>query len=318
MISRRYLRTKVMQAIFAHEMNPQEDVVAGAQQLNTTIDNCYNLFLYFFSILPEIKSYCVKKMEERKKKNFPTEEDLNPNTKFVDNVVIEQIENNRTLNILWKERKIFWKDHNELIAALYRQIAQTQEFEDYMNKPERSYKDDKAFLLYVVENVFAPNELLHWFFEEQNVNWFDDFNEAMLMFYKNLESFKETADNLNRIMPLYGKSDDDDDRKFAHDLFMKTAIHDTEYTRMIEERLQNWELERVAQMDIILLKMAICELMEFPNIPIKVTINEYIELARWYSSEKSGGFINGMLDRIIEDLKSEGKLNKSGKGLLTN
>ena len=312
------MRTKVMQAIFAHEMNPLEDVAEGAQKLATTIDSCYNLFLYFFSIFPEIKSYCLKKIEERKKKNFPTEEDLNPNTKFVDNAVIEGIENNRALNILWKERKIFWNDHNELIAALYRQISQTQEFNDYMNNPERSYKEVKAFLLFVVENVFAPNELLHWFFEEKNANWFDDFNEAMLMFYKNLDGFKEISGDNNKITPLYGKSADDADRKFAQDLFTKTVVHDEEYSHMIDMRLQNWELERVAQMDMILMKMAICELMEFPEIPIKVTINEYIELARWYSSEKSGGFINGMLDRIMDDLKQDGKLNKSGKGLINN
>ncbi len=158
--------------------------------------------------------------------------------------------------------------------------------------------------------------MLHWFFEEQNVHWFDDFNDAMLMFYKNLGTFKETAGNGNKILPLYAPTDSPEDRSFARDLFIKTLVNDKEYSQMISDNLLNWEAERTVQMDMILMKMAICEFAEFPYIPIKVTINEYIELARWYSSTKSSGFINGMLDKIISELREQGKLKKTGKGLI--
>lgn len=304
-----------MQALFAHEMNPSEDIVAGSKKLDEAINSCYTLFLYFFSFFPELKNYLNQKMDERKQKNFPTQEDLHPNTKFVDNQVIARIENNKALNLYWKERNILWNDHKELLANIYKEISSTDIFEKYMLNPKRSYKEDLDLLLYIVEKILAPSEMFHWFFEEKNVHWFDDFNDAMLMFYKNLAAFKENTEN-NKIMPLYGSKDTQEERNFHHDLYLKTLLHDKEYAEMIESKLQNWEMERVVQMDIILLKMAICELSEFSYIPIKVTINEYLELARWYSSQKSSSFINGILDRVITELREQGKLKKIGKGLI--
>lgn len=314
MVSRRYLRTKVMQGIFAFEANAKEDLNHGEKKLTTSIEGCYTLFCYFFSLFPELKRYRLNKLEDLKGKMFPTFEDINPNTKFVDNIVISQIEDNVTLNLLWNKLHIRWDDQGDFIAQMFHEISKSEEFQYYMNNPNRSYDDDKKIVLTIIESVFAQSELLHWFLEEKNVHWFDDYNEALLMVYKNISNFSQSKENNNKISPLF--KDPKEDVEFYKTLFRKVLVNGETYSKLIENKLQNWEMERVMGIDMILMKMAICEFTEFPEIPIKVTINEYIELAKMYSSAKSGLFINGLLDKIVMGLKEEGKLNKVGRGLI--
>ena len=313
MVSRRYLRTKVMQGIFASEANAKEDLNLGEKKLTASIESCYTLFGYFLSLFPELKRYRLNKIEDLKGKLFPTYEDLNPNTKFVDNLVIAQIEDNVTLNQLWNHLSIRWDDQGDFIVQIFQEVAKSEDFQNYMNNPERSYNDDKKLVLSIIENVFAQSELLHWFLEEKNVHWFDDYNEALLMVYQNITNFSSKKGNNNKITPLFK---DSVDVEFYKTLYRKVMLNNKEYSTMIETKLQNWEMERVMGIDMILMKMAICEFTEFEEIPLKVTINEYIELAKYYSSTKSGLFINGLLDKIILELKEEGRLNKIGRGLI--
>ena len=313
MVSRRYLRTKVMQGIFASEANAKEDLNLGEKKLTASIESCYTLFCYFLSLFPELKRYRLNKIEDLKGKLFPTYEDLNPNTKFVDNLVIAQIEDNVTLNQLWNQLSVRWDDEGDFIVQILQEVYKSEEFQYYMNNPERSYEEDKKLVLSIVENVFAQSELLHWFLEEKNVHWFDDYNEALLMVYKNITNFSYKKGNNNKITPLFK---DSVDVEFYKTLYRKVMLNNKEYSTMIETKLQNWEMERVMGIDMILMKMAICEFTEFEEIPLKVTINEYIELAKYYSSTKSGLFINGLLDKIILELKEEGRLNKIGRGLI--
>ena len=312
------MRIKVMQAIFAHQMNDQEDVVEGERKLNSAIQSCYTLFIYFFSLFSVIYRYRVNKLEDLKNKINPTEADLNPNTKFVDNKVILQIDENVSLNKLYKELKINWSNDADFIVQVNHEIVNLPEYQAYMKNSLRSYKEDKDLVLAIVEKVFVESELIHWFFEEKNIHWFDDYNEALLMLYKNIQQFKESQENHCPIASLFKETSEDEesDKEFYKRLYTLTLAHNREYEERIEQKLQNWELERMMGIDIILLKMALCEFTEFPSIPVKVTINEYIELAKTYSSAKSKQFINGMLDKIAVDLKEEGKLNKMGRGLV--
>ncbi len=314
MVSRRYLRTKVMQGIFAFEANVKEDINQGEKKLTASIESCYTLFCYFFSIFPEFKRNRLNKQEDLKGKIYPTFEDLNPNTKFVDNIVITQIEDNITLNKLWNQLSIHWNDQSDFIVQIFQEIAKCPAYIQYMENPSKSYDEDKKLVLAIIEDVFSQSEMLHWFLEEKNVHWFDDYNEALLMVYKNISNFSEIKGINNKITPLFKDSKEDVD--FFKTLYRKTLIHGDSYSKMIESKLQNWELERIMGLDMILMKMAICEFTEMPEIPIKVTINEYIELAKMYSSAKSGLFINGLLDKIVIMLKEEGKLNKMGRGLI--
>ncbi len=305
-----------MQALYAHSMKPFETVAEGEVALLNTVKKCYGLFLWLFSILPEITFYRSNKLEEMKGKHNPTPEDLHPNMKFVENQVIAQIENNSTLKKLFPRHHISWSEDTDVIAKLFHLIEEMEEYKAYMNNMDGSYEEDKKFVLTIIQKVFANNEHLRWFFGEKEPNWIDDYEEALTMVYMNICDFKQKKGDECKIVPLFKNTRDDE--YFCIELFSKTLSNDAEYEKMIESKLQNWELDRVISMDMLLMKMAICELMEFPEIPVKVTLNEYIDLAKYYSSDKSKVFVNGILDRIIVELRDQGLLNKTGRGLFQN
>jgi N utilization substance protein B len=313
MVTRRYLRTKVLQALYAIEKNPKEDFRNSEKNLDLSIQNCQVLTIYFLTLLPEIVRYRAQRLEEFKEKNNPTEEDLHPNTKFIDNEVIKQIEENKSIRQFCVNHYVDWSDRYDFIAQMYHEIANSELYLNYLNLPKRSYNEDKEFVLNVLSTIFAESELLHWFLEEKNVHWFDDYNDALLAAYKNVERYKENQSNSLAIIPLFK---DEEEITFYKELFKKTCLYNTDYQKRIDEKLQRWESERVMEVDTLLMKMAMCELTQFPTIPVKVTINEYIELAKLYSSRKSGVFINGILDSIATDFKNEGLLNKMGRGLI--
>ena len=313
MVTRRYLRTKVLQALYAVEKNPKEELRVSEKKLELAILGCQILSVHFLSLLPEIVHYRTLRMEEMKEKINPTGDDLNPNTKFIDNQVIKQVEENTSIKQFCVNHHIDWSGRYDFIAQIYHEIANSDFFLAYMHSPEKSYKEDKSFVLDILANIFAESELLHWFLEEKNVHWFDDYNDALLAAYKNIEKYKENQSNKLALISLFKN---DEEVMFYEELFRKTLLYNTEYQKRIDEKLQHWESERIMEIDTLLMKMAICELTQFPTIPIKVTINEYIELAKLYSSRKSGIFINGILDSIVMDLKNEGLLNKMGRGLV--
>ena len=313
MVTRRFLRIKVFQAIYAVEKNGKEAFPVSEKKLDKAIKDCHTLTVFFLSLLPEIVRYRTLRVAELKEKNNPTEEDLNPNTKFIDNKVIKQIEENKNIRQFCVNHRLDWSDRHDFIAQMFNEIANTEIYTSYLNAPERNYNEDKDFVLDVLSKIFAESELLHWFLEEKNVHWFDDYNDALLAAYKNIEPYKENQPNEKPLIPLFK---DDEDITFYKELFRKTLLYNTEYQKRIDEKLQHWESERIMEIDTILMKMALCELTQFQTIPIKVSINEYIELAKLYSSRKSGVFINGILDNIVTDLKNEGLLNKIGRGLI--
>lgn len=313
MISRRYLRIKVMQALYAKQANPEEDMISGEKNLDKSIKNCETLSYHFYSILPEIKRYLENKFDDRKNKIFPTQEDLNPNTRFIDNKVIVQMEESSQLNRAWKAAGVDWSQHKELIATLFSQIEQLPEYQVYMSSTSTNYKEDKELVLAIIEKIFAVSELLHWFFEEKFVHWFDDYNDALLQVYQGITFWKSSQEQVSA-SPLF--KDEAEDVAFYKNLYRKTINNSEIYHKMIEENLKNWEIDRIIETDMILMKMAVCELLEFPSIPTKVTINEYIEIAKGYGSEKSGTFINGMVDKIAKELRETGRLNKQGRGLI--
>jgi len=313
MVTRRYLRVKVLQAIYAMGKNPKEEFLVSEKNLDKVIQNCRVLTFCFLSLLPEIVRYRTLRLEELKEKINPTVEDLNPNTKFIDNKIVKQLEENVNIQHFCNKNHIDWSDRYDFIAQMYQEIANSNFFLTYMTSSERSYKEDKKFVLDVLSRIFAESELLHWFLEEKNVHWFDDYNDALLAAYKNIDKFVENQSPQTELIPLFKSAEE---IVFYKDLFRKTLLNNIEYQKRIDEKLQRWESERVMEIDTILMKMAMCELTQFSTIPIKVTINEYIELAKLYSSSKSGVFINGILDSITTDLKNEGLLNKMGRGLI--
>ena len=318
MLSRRYLRIKVLQSIYAFIQSNNDRIDVGERQLLTNLNKIFELYIHQISLLLAIVNFAKQRLEESKKKYFPTENDINPNRKFVDNRFITQIGENR--EILKKEDslRISWKSEEELIRRIYSNIRQSNEFIEYMNSPDESYKADKEIIVKIFMNCIAESESLQYYFEEKNINWVVDYPTSIMMLIKTINSFKESDDEFKALPKLFKseESKDNEDVDFIVRLFRKSILNREAFSKLISEKVKNWEIERLAIMDIIILVMAMTEMIEFPSIPIKVTFNEYIDISKNYSTPKSKVFINGMLDKLFVDLKENNRIKKTGRGLI--
>lgn len=319
MLSRRFLRIKVLQAIYAFMQDGPESINTGERQLLISLDKLYELYIRQLSLLIEISDFARRRLEENKLKFLPTEEDLHPNTRFIDNRVINQLSNNRDYLKKCHSFKISWADEEELIRKLYNLLRESDFFAAYMDGPEPQYKEDKELVEKVFNNIFAESELLQSYFEERSIYWSDDFEISFIMIQKTIRGFQADNDEYTLLPSLLKDENDADgseDLEFVKNLYRKTLIHSDEFNTIIADKAQNWELDRIALMDILLLKMAMTEFVDFPSIPVKVTLNEYIELAKSFSTPKSKIFINGILDKLIVEFKASGRLLKTGRGLM--
>ena len=313
MLNRRHLRIKVLQALYAFYQTEDADYRKAEKELMSAVERIYDLYLYLLLSFEELKVLAEHRIEEGKKKIRPTEQDLNPNTKFVDNELIQLLSDCGTLRYHSEDKKVNWvgDEHKEMFRKMYNHIRESEIYFEFMENGEKSFEDDLNFMVQLFKIEIANFPHLYNFFEEKSIHWLDDIDLACSMVIKTLKTFKPEGDN--DIMPLY--KDKDDEVEFIKTLFRKTIVRDDENLQLIDELTQNWELDRIAKMDIILMKMAITELQEFKNIPKKVTLNEYIEISKFYSTPKSNGFINGVLDKAIDRLEAEDKIVKIGRGL---
>jgi N utilization substance protein B len=319
MLSRRHLRIKALQALYAYFVSDSTEIAVGEKNMLRSIEKIYELVTYQFSFILAIAKYAEVRIDEGKKKFYPTEADLNPNTKFIDNRFLKQLSENRDYIRKVNAYKINWSDEAEMIRKKYVEIAESDAYKAYMNSGESSYNEDKAFILKLFKNFTAYYPSLVSFYEEKDIYWADDIDTANALVFKIIKGYRESFDEFHPLPPLYnvdGKLDADEDKKFLIDLYRKTILKSDEFETLISEKTSNWEIDRIAAMDILLIKMALSEFLEFPSIPVKVTLNEYIELSKFYSTPKSRVFINGILDKMIADLKKQKKLVKTGRGLI--
>jgi len=319
MLSRRFLRIKALQAIYAFMQDGPESMNSGEKQLLVSLDKLYELYIRQLSLLIEVSDFARRRIEENKLKFLPTEEDLHPNTRFIDNRFITQLANNRDFLKKSHSFKISWADDEELIRKLYNTLRESDFFISYMDGPEPSYNQEKELTENIFNRIFAESELLQSFFEERSIYWSDDFEISLIMLQKTIKGFRADHDEYTPLPALLKDEHDADgseDLDFVKNLYRKTIIHSEEFNAIIADKAQNWELDRIALMDILLLKMAMTEFIDFPSVPVKVTLNEYIELAKSFSTPKSKIFINGILDKLIVEFKANGKLVKSGRGLM--
>jgi N utilization substance protein B len=265
------------------------------------------------ALVIEIADYAENRIELKQNKHLPTQEDLNPNTKFVTNLFIQQLRTNRQLTAYLNQTKLSWVNHPELIRELYLIMIESEMYESYINSEVRSYMDDRKFIEKMFNKIFLVSEEICEVLEEQSIYWNDDIEFVISVIIKTIKRFNELSDSDQRLMPLYK---DDEDRVFAKELLRKSIINHDEIQTLIKVHSSNWDVDRIAFMDILMMQLAITEFLHFPSIPTKVTMNEYIELSKFYSTEKSRNFINGILDKTLKDLKKEGKINKAGRGLV--
>lgn len=313
MISRRIIRTKVLQVLYAYYSSEEKSINNTEKELFFCIQKAYDLYHYLFDLVIEIADYAENRIEIKKNKHQPSYEDLNPNTKFITNQVIDQLRTNRQLFSYLEQKKLSWKDNPELIKELYLMMIESEMYETYMNDKTRSYLDDRKFIERLFNKIILVSEDLYQVLEEKSIYWNDDVDFVISMIIKTLKRFNELSNSEQRLMPMYK---DQEDRDFTKDLLRKAILNHDELRELIKEHSKNWDVERIAFMDILIMQLAITEFLYFPSIPTKVTLNEYIELSKFYSTEKSRNFINGILDKTLKDLKKSEKINKAGRGLI--
>ena len=312
MLSRRQLRIKAIKALYAHLKSEADNMIVSEKNMMAAIDKTYDLYYHMMALPVELARYAQQLQEIAKQKKLPTFEDLNPNTRFIDNAAIRKIADSDTINDRLASRKLGWGQSPELIRTLYNQLIATDYYQAYMNAPESSFKADVELLCTFFERELQECPLLDDVLEEQSILWSDDLGFVLTLVIRTLSNMRQSHQDV-KMLPEF-KSEED--VEFVKQLFEKTLINYNDRLSYIERFTRNWDVERIVFMDNLIMATAITELISFPSIPIKVTLDEYIDIAKFYSTPGSSTFINGVLDKIVEALKEEGKLQKAGRGLI--
>lgn len=313
MLNRRHIRIKVMQSIYAMQQNGNDSLEAQEKFLLNSLENVQDLYLTIMSIFIELKKNEIIYLDLISKKHLATPEERNPNKKFVNNRILNLLEDNDNLSNALSARKInTFELKNDLILSLLKEIKSSEVYLNYMSEKTSSFETDRLFIEQLFTEVIAVNDLLFDFIEENKLTWVDDLPLVNTLILKQLKSFKD-QDNAYYVPRLYK---DIEDKDFAVALFRKTVLNSKELEKEFADKTNNWDADRIAEMDTILLKLAICEFLKFPSIPVKVTINEFLELAKEYSTKKSSIFINGILDNLVKDYTQNKRLIKTGRGLM--
>ncbi len=314
MVNRRHIRVKVMQSIYAMHQNGSDNLEKEEKFLFYSIDNIQDLYLTMISSLLEI---CKKEKEFLHKsslKHLATPAERNPNEKFINNSVFQILAENNSLSIAMENRKIdAWTLHEDYISLLLNAIKASKCYTDYMNNANRSFEEDRQLIVDLFTEIIVPNEKLYEYLEDDKLTWIDDIPLVNTQIIKQLKALKPLENDNFKVPKIYK---DNEDRDFARDLFRKTILNEAALAKEFVDKTPNWDSERIAEVDTIILKMAICEFLKFPSIPVKVTLNEYLELAKEYSTPKSSIFINGILDNLVKELETGKKLIKTGRGLM--
>ncbi len=297
MVGRRQLREHALKALYANSKNPIEFDILYQNSLNS-LEKIYPLYVYQLNLILALKEQAQEKIERSKNKNLKTEEDLNPNLKFVENQIFDKLENNKVLNAYTdKHSELLWKENNQYPQAIFKRMTNGVLYQNYMDNPTQNFEQDKEFIQKLFDKYIAKNESLIDHYEEKYMDWADDFHIANSMTYKTLKFIEKDRD-FQTLLAIF-KSDED---KIFLKTLLETVLNHTENLNSeIESRLVNWELDRIAEMDKLILQMGLAELIYHEDVPPRVVINEYIELAKTFSSPSSNVFINGILDNFVKD-----------------
>jgi len=314
MTNRRLIRIKVLQLLYAYTKKESATIAEIEKDLFKSISKSTDLYYHVFLLLTEIQRKAFVKMDAaRNRKNIATRE-LNPNTRFVNNPVIQQIAENRKFKAYVHANLVSLTDCEDIITTLYNRLLEMESFQNYMNKEEVTFDDHKKLVLEMVAELIAPSEEFLDAMEEKCIYWNDDFEFVLSMVYKTIKNIKEgTPESESIFISLYNA---EEELEFAKTLFRKAILDATINDSMIEKYTINWEVDRISDIDQLILYAAITELKYFPSIPIKVTFDEYIEISKSYSTGKSGSFINGVLDKILAQLQENNEIQKTGRGLM--
>ncbi len=302
-----------MQSVYAFVQSGKDNVVTEQKNMLRSIDNIFDLYILLLDMVVEVVEW-DKTMIDKKKNRLSNRGKTPPlDETFVENKFVAKLADNTVLRHQLEDRKIGWKNNDEYLQVILKDIKESDLYTKYVARATHTFKSDKNFVIDVFKEIIATNEKLHDFFESENISWIGDIAVANSMAVKSLTLIFEDSEDDQHLMKLYK---DLEDKKFAIDLFNKTVLDTEKFAELVAEKTPGWDAERIAQLDLIMMEMAVCEFLHFPSIPTKVTINEYLELSKDFSTAKSKVFINGVLDKLWRDLEKEGSINKSGRGLI--
>jgi len=310
MLNRRHIRTKVMQSIFEMQHTKSQDLNIAYKKLNDSASNMYDLYLLQYQLFTVLLQK-ARKLNNASQSSFLKENKVENIHRLVNNVCLNHIASSQELALLIEERDLAnWELDDEYASLFLREVLASDFYKAYLLE-DSSFEKDKELVLTIFKRIIAPNDKLYSYYEDTCISWVDDLPLVNTMILKELKKTK-----VSQQMKLAKLFKDEDDKKFGKELLTKVILNDEELSTYIDVKTPKWDADRIASMDAILMKMAICEFLKFSSIPVKVTINEYLEIAKEYSTNKSSTFINGILDSLVKDFKKEEKLQKIGRGLM--
>lgn len=307
MINRVLIRLKVIQVVYAYYKNSGKSIKAAEDEVFFSLSKAYDLYKFLLLLIVAVTHYAADRISFNMRKVRPTEADINPNLKFVNNRLAAQIEANEELIKFSEKSKLDWVNYSDFLRRLLDTIIESDIYKEYMASETFSYEEDRELWRKLYKNFIFNNEELDTLLEELSLYWNDDKTIVDTFVLKTIKRFDEKEGSLQKLLPEYK---DDEDIEYAHKLITATIQNAEEYRTMMSESSKNWDMSRLAFMDVIIMQTALAEAMTFPAIPLSVTLNEYVEIAKYYSTPKSSSFINGLLDTITKKLRNENKINK--------
>ena len=307
MINRILIRIKVLQIVYSYYQNGNNDLKVAENELLFSLRKSYDLYHYFLLLIVDVTNLQRRILDARKNKYMPTEAELNPNTRLVDNRFTAQIAENEALRKYVAEQGLSWDNDGDFIKMVLDMILSSEQYGEYLNNENDSYETDKEFWRIVFKKLICGNEAIDDYLQDKSIYWNDDISIVETFTLKPIKQFEKAAGSKQKLLPMFK---DLEDQSFAIKLFRQSLMKGSEFRERINKHMKNWETERIANMDLIIMQVALAEIMTFPTIPINVTLNEYIDTAKYYSTPKSGTFINGILDSVVNELKKEKLLLK--------
>ncbi|MDO8929629.1 MAG: transcription antitermination factor NusB, partial [Bacteroidota bacterium] len=296
MISRRIIRIKVLQILYAFFTSPDTSINNTEKELFFSLQKTFDLYHYLMALVLDIQKFAEERIDLGLKKHRPTSEDLAPNTRFVNNLLLSKLKVNISLNKYLESSKLTWINNEDLIRKLYVTLIDQDFYKEYMKEPQQSFADDRKLIEDIFKYLILDNDDIESLLEEQSIYWNDDLDFVVSMILKTFKKFREDSDERQVLLPMFK---DDEDRQFAKDLYRKVVLNHADNVVLIKQHTENWDIERIAFIDNLILELALSEFLYFPSIPTKVTMNEYIELSKYYSTEKSRNFFYGILDKAL-------------------
>ena len=318
MLNRRILRIKAFKVLYANILAGNSSLAQAETQLDQSCEATRDLYLYMLSVVPALTQIAKDRLEAAKTKLRPTEEDLNPNTKFADNALAKLIAEDVDLNKLLAKKKYSWGQYDLILKKVMTSVASKEYFQNYMESDRVSLAEDCKLFTKIFEEEFVDLEELEMMLEEKSLYWNDDLAYALTWCCRSFKDF--AAGKSWSMLPLYQSDmlegpDVESDNRFVHKLLQSSYAAYEKYAAMVADSVTGWERERLFSTDVVLIAMGLAEAVTFPEIPVKVTLNEYVEIAKFYGTPKSRAFVNGLLDRLIQKLTEDGTIVKKGKGL---